>query len=79
LSEKCSKGGKMKRRNRKFVGAVVLLGLVTIYGPLAMALAESRILAAPVWIQTLAYMALGLAWVLPAMPIIRWMQKPDSH
>jgi hypothetical protein len=54
-----------------------MIGFVTIYGPLAMALAESRILDAPKLVQALAYMVLGLAWVLPLMPLIRWMARPD--
>ncbi len=48
-----------------------------LYGPLAMALAESRILEAPKAVQTLAYLVLGLAWILPLMPLIRWMERPD--
>jgi uncharacterized membrane protein YuzA (DUF378 family) len=29
-------------------------------------------------IQTIFYMVLGLAWVLPVMPLIRWMERPDQ-
>ncbi len=54
-----------------------MIGFVMVYGPLAMALAESRILEAPKILQALAYLVLGLAWVLPLMPLIRWMARPD--
>jgi Protein of unknown function (DUF2842) len=67
----------MPRRTRQLVGTLAMIGFVTIYGPLAMALAESRILDAPKLVQALAYMVLGLAWVLPLMPLIRWMARPD--
>jgi Protein of unknown function (DUF2842) len=32
---------------------------------------------AAVLIQVLCYAALGLAWIVPVMPLIRWMEKPD--
>lgn len=68
----------MRKRHRKLVGAIVMIAFVLLYGPIAMALAESRILAAPHAVQVLAYVVLGLAWILPLMPLIRWMERPDS-
>ena len=68
----------MHRRTRKLVGAIVILAFVLVYGPIAMALAESRIMEAPELVRVLAYVTLGLAWVLPVMPVIRWMEKPDA-
>ena len=45
----------------------------------AMALAQARPVqeAAPP-VQIAIYAALGMAWALPLMPLIRWMQKPDA-
>lgn len=68
----------MRRRQRKLIGAIVMIAFVLLYGPIAMALAESRILTAPHAVQVLAYIVLGLAWVLPLLPLIRWMERPDS-
>ena len=67
----------MRRRTRKLIGTVAILAVVIVYGPLAMALADSRIALASQPIQTLAYVVLGLVWILPVMPLIRWMEKPD--
>lgn len=67
----------MSRRTRHLIGTLAILAFVMVYGPLAMALAESRILEAPKVVQALAYMVLGLAWILPLMPLIRWMARPD--
>ena len=47
----------MPRRTRKLVGTLAIFMFVLVYGPLAMALAESRILEAPRLVQTLAYAA----------------------
>jgi hypothetical protein len=68
----------MPRRTRKLIGTLAIFVFVLLYGPLAMAIAESRILEAPKLVQTLAYAVLGLAWILPLMPLIRWMERPDA-
>jgi hypothetical protein len=69
----------MRMRTRKFIGVVVTTGFVLVYALVAMALAQARPVqeAAPP-VQIILYAALGLAWVLPLMPLIRWMQKPDA-
>jgi len=67
----------MRKRTRKLIGTALILAFVVIYGPVAMALADSRIAQAPELVQTLAYLVLGLIWILPLLPLIRWMEKPD--
>ena len=67
----------MPRRLRTFLGTVAILIFVMVYAVVAMALAESRIQGAPKLVQTLAYLVLGLAWILPLLPLIRWMEKAD--
>jgi hypothetical protein len=69
----------MRKRTRKLIGTALILLFVLIYGPVAMALAESRILAASQAIQVIAFVVLGLAWVLPLLPLIRWMERPDPE
>jgi len=45
------------------------------YAMIAMALADSRpVQQANLAIQVLCYAVLGLAWVLPVMPMILWME-----
>jgi hypothetical protein len=71
-------GGKMRRSTRKFAGTSVIIGFVPVYALVAMALAQARpVQEAAVLIQVLCYAVLGLAWIVPAMPLIRWMEKPD--
>lgn len=69
----------MRKRQRKLIGTVAILAFVMIYAPVAMALADSKISQAPHLLQTLAYLVLGVAWVLPLMPLIKWMEKPDPE
>jgi predicted membrane channel-forming protein YqfA (hemolysin III family) len=51
---------------------------IGFYALFAMAVAEGRIRDAPTFVQTLVYIILGLIWVVPLMPLIRWMAKPDK-
>ena len=69
----------MRKSVRKLIGTMVLLALIIVYALVAMAIAEGRIRDAPTLVQTVVYIVLGLAWVLPAMPLIRWMEKPDPE
>jgi hypothetical protein len=68
----------MPIRVRKFVGAVMLIVLVVTWALLAMALAQSAVIKANGVIEVLYYAIAGLGWVLPAMPLIRWMSRPDA-
>ena len=69
----------MRRRTRKLIGTATILLVVIVYGPIAMALADSRIALAPQAVQVLAYVVLGLIWIVPLLPLIRWMEKPDPE
>jgi predicted membrane channel-forming protein YqfA (hemolysin III family) len=61
---------------RKLVGAAVMLAFVVVYALVAMALADSRpVNEAPGLVRSLVYVVLGLAWVLPMMPLILWMES----
>jgi hypothetical protein len=69
----------MRRRFRKLIGASVMIGFVLVYAFVAMALAQARPLReAPGIIQILCIAGLGLVWIVPMMPLIKWMEKPDS-
>lgn len=68
----------MRRRTRKFIGASLMMGFVIVYALIAMALAQALPLQqAPAVLQGLIYAMLGMAWILPLMPLIKWMEKPD--
>jgi len=68
----------MSIRTRKLVGAVALLALVIVWGLLAMALAQSVLTNINGWVATIYYIVAGLGWVLPAMPLVSWMARPDT-
>jgi len=67
----------MPARLRKLIGAVVLLVLVAVWSLVAMALAQSVLTDINGLVAAIFYVVAGLGWVLPAMPIISWMSRPD--
>lgn len=69
----------MPIRVRKLIGTIVLLGLVMMWALLAMALAQLVLPRANGFAAALYYVVAGMGWVLPAMPLIRWMQRPDAE
>ena len=67
----------MSIRIRKLIGTVLLFVLAAVWTLLAMALAQSALTDVNYWIAALYYAVAGLGWVLPAMPLVRWMLRPD--
>jgi len=68
----------MSMRTRKLIGTVALLLLVTVWGLLAMALAQSVLTDINGFVAAIFYVVAGLGWVLPAMPIVSWMARPNK-
>jgi len=68
----------MTIRTRKFFGTFALLLLVVVWSLLGMTVAQTPWLAKSGWLQAMFYVVAGLGWVLPAMPIVSWMSKPDA-
>ena len=67
----------MTIRTRKFFGTIALLVLVVVWSLLGMTIAQTPWLANSALLQAIFYVVAGLGWVLPAMPIISWMSRPD--
>ena len=68
----------MKRRQRKFVGVILTLIIVVVWALGAMMLSLVGFSQGePSVLQWVYYAVAGMGWVLPLMPLIRWMQKPD--
>jgi len=63
-------------RLRKFIGAVALFVLVIVWSLVAMALAQAPLIHDSAIASVAYYVIIGLGWVLPAMPLVRWMSAP---
>ena len=68
----------MSIRTRKLIGTVALLVLVIVWGLFAMALAQSVLTDINGLVAAIFYVVAGLGWVLPAMPLVSWMARPDK-
>ena len=68
----------MPARMRKLIGAIVLVVLVTTWALVAMAVAQFPVIKANAVIEAIYYVIAGLGWVLPAMPLVKWMARPDE-
>lgn len=67
----------MAIRTRKLLGTIALLILVVVWSLLGMTVAQTPWLANSGLLQAIFYVVAGLGWVLPAMPIVSWMSRPD--
>jgi hypothetical protein len=67
----------MTIRTRKFFGTIALLLLVVVWSLMGMTVAQTPWLANSGPLQAIFYVVAGIGWVLPAMPIISWMARPD--
>ena len=68
----------MTIRTRKFFGTIALLVLVVFWSLMGMTVAQTPWLASSGLLQAIFYVVAGIGWVLPAMPIISWMARPDA-
>ena len=68
----------MNIRTRKLIGTFALIALAIVWTLLGMALAQSILLSTNSLLAWIYYIVVGLGWVLPAMPLIRWMSRGDK-
>jgi uncharacterized protein DUF2842 len=63
----------MPIRIRKLIGGFALITLVVTWALVAMAVAQFPVIKANGVVEVIYYVVAGLGWVLPAMPLIKWM------
>ena len=68
----------MRQRSRKLIGTFLLLALIIVWALFGMLVAQGRVAELSGLGRLLIFLVLGLGWVLPAMPLIRWMSRADA-
>ncbi len=63
----------MSARLRKLIGLFGIVAFVAIYAVVAIAIGER--LPDSLWVQTAYYAVAGLAWGIPILPLISWMNR----
>jgi hypothetical protein len=66
----------MSIRTRKLVGTAFLLAFVVFWALFSMSVAQARLATLSGLAGGALVIFLGLAWVIPAGLIIRWMARP---
>jgi hypothetical protein len=63
----------MQVRQRKLIGTVALLAFLAAYALAVVGISAGRVTSAS---APAFFVVAGLAWVVPAGLLIRWMQRP---
>jgi hypothetical protein len=69
----------MTQRNRKLIGAFLLVGSIIVWSVLATWLYLLLPEGLPGLVLIGFFIVAGMGWVLPAMPLIKWMARPDGN
>ena len=69
----------MPVRLKRLIGTFVILGLVVVYAFFAMTIATYRLAGTAWWEQLLYFLLTGVLWVVPAMVVISWMERPPKR
>lgn len=67
----------MTQRNRKLIGAFLLVGSIALWSVLATSVYLLLPEGLPGLVLIAFFIVAGMGWMLPAMAIIRWMARPD--
>lgn len=68
----------MTQSNRKLAGVFLILALIAVWCVLGTMIYENLLLGQPGWLLILYFLVAGMAWMFPAMALIRWMARPDA-
>ncbi len=67
----------MRQRTRKLIGTFLLLGWVTFYALVVMAIMHNAVRRFGPIGEPVFYALAGIAWIPVAMLVIWWMARPD--
>lgn len=65
----------MNPRVKKLIGAILMVAFVIFYALVVTAVAPRILTGASKLVEMAFYVIAGLAWTLPLLPLIRWMER----
>ena len=68
----------MPVRVKKLIGTFILVALVVVYALVATTVAVARLGESGPLVHLAYFLFTGLLWVLPAMFVISWMNRPPK-
>ncbi|WP_322991034.1 DUF2842 domain-containing protein [Hoeflea sp.] len=72
-------GPIMPVRLKKLIGTVIIVALVVLYALIATTIASYRLAESAWYVHMLYFLFTGILWIVPAMFVIRWMERPPKH
>lgn len=69
---------QMTQRNRKLIGAFLLVGSIVLWCVLATTIYLVLPEGLPGLVLIAYFIVAGMGWLFPAMAIIAWMARPDG-
>ena len=69
----------MSQRTRKLIGAFLLVGSIVLWSILATSIYLLLPEGLPGLVLIGFFIVAGMGWMLPAMPLIKWMARPDRR
>lgn len=68
----------MPVRLKKLIGLVIIISFMCFYALLVMTIAVAKLQDAPHWQQAVFFLVTGVAWGIPLLPVIKWMEKDPN-
>lgn len=68
----------MNPRLKKLIGAILMVLFVALYATVIVAIAPRILTGASKLAEMVFYAIAGLAWAVPLLPLIRWMEKKKA-
>jgi glucose dehydrogenase len=68
----------MRVRTRKLIGTAAMIVFLIVYCLISMVIGNAALAKLSGLGQALYFILAGLAWLPPAMLLVRWMQRPDE-
>lgn len=69
----------MPARLKKLISTIAIVALVVLYALVATTVATYRLAESPWWVHLAYFFFTGVLWVLPAMWLIRWAERPSRR
>lgn len=66
----------MPVRLRKLIGMLIIVTLVVVYALTATTFATLLLAQSAWYVHLLYFLFTGVLWIVPAMFVIRWMERP---
>ena len=69
----------MNLRMKKLIGSILIVVIALGYAIIATTIASAKLADASGWVHLAYFLITGFLWIVPAMYIIAWMNRPPKQ